>query len=544
MALTAELADGRRLEFPDGTDPGVVQATVKKLLSAQGTQTEGWTPFTPSGERTGGVADITTAEAIMGNPVTQFAIGAAEPVLGAAQAVGVPIDAKAIKEMSERGAQLYGGNWTRVPARLAGNILSPVWLGIAKTLPAGATLGDLVKAGTVMGGAAGATVLQDEPDLADRAVTAAGGAAGGALIGGGIAGAKAVGRGLLHGADLFRGDKGAGNILDRYLKRTIGPENVPVVAQQLRTGGAQPLPSYKPTAAEAVAGLPEGSPLVAHQRITAATPGGPSALFGRRILEQKDAIAAASSARDTQLVPLLNAELKAANQAGIKTTDVVANIDDMLQTPGFRASDVVSKSLNAVKDKINSLSKNAIVDGQDLWTVRKEIGNTIKTFAKETANWDKRLTSGLERQIQKSIDQSIVNAGAKDWPRLMGEYARQSQAIQAVKDTAKAAVRPSQRTDLFGGLRIAEETRAHVPQLLSRPMMAANAILRYFSSNIEPNIDKIATQRYLNPIQFAEALEKLTPSARSKVMDAMTKIGIAPAVQQAIQEQKAAEVSQ
>lgn len=30
MALFAELADGRKLEFPDGTDPSVVQATVKK----------------------------------------------------------------------------------------------------------------------------------------------------------------------------------------------------------------------------------------------------------------------------------------------------------------------------------------------------------------------------------------------------------------------------------------------------------------------------------------------------------------------------------
>jgi hypothetical protein len=33
MAITAELADGRRLEFPDGTDPGVVQSTVKRMLS-------------------------------------------------------------------------------------------------------------------------------------------------------------------------------------------------------------------------------------------------------------------------------------------------------------------------------------------------------------------------------------------------------------------------------------------------------------------------------------------------------------------------------
>ena len=33
--ITAELADGRRLEFPDGTDPQVVQSTVRRLISQQ-----------------------------------------------------------------------------------------------------------------------------------------------------------------------------------------------------------------------------------------------------------------------------------------------------------------------------------------------------------------------------------------------------------------------------------------------------------------------------------------------------------------------------
>jgi uncharacterized protein YecT (DUF1311 family) len=32
MAVFAELADGRRLEFPDGTDPAVIQSTVKRLV--------------------------------------------------------------------------------------------------------------------------------------------------------------------------------------------------------------------------------------------------------------------------------------------------------------------------------------------------------------------------------------------------------------------------------------------------------------------------------------------------------------------------------
>lgn len=33
MTITAELADGRRLEFPDGTDPAVIQRTVKRLVA-------------------------------------------------------------------------------------------------------------------------------------------------------------------------------------------------------------------------------------------------------------------------------------------------------------------------------------------------------------------------------------------------------------------------------------------------------------------------------------------------------------------------------
>ncbi len=38
MAIFAELADGRRLEFPDGTDPAIVQSTVKKVLAGSSRQ--------------------------------------------------------------------------------------------------------------------------------------------------------------------------------------------------------------------------------------------------------------------------------------------------------------------------------------------------------------------------------------------------------------------------------------------------------------------------------------------------------------------------
>ncbi len=48
MTIEAELADGRILEFPDGTDPSVIQATVKRLMGAP--------PVAPPTERTYGEA--------------------------------------------------------------------------------------------------------------------------------------------------------------------------------------------------------------------------------------------------------------------------------------------------------------------------------------------------------------------------------------------------------------------------------------------------------------------------------------------------------
>ena len=41
MAIYAELADGRVLEFPDGTDPAVVQRTVKNLIASETPPKEG-----------------------------------------------------------------------------------------------------------------------------------------------------------------------------------------------------------------------------------------------------------------------------------------------------------------------------------------------------------------------------------------------------------------------------------------------------------------------------------------------------------------------
>lgn len=521
--------------IPDGTPEEAIKARIATIRAGR---TKPAPMPEPAFEREAReTLSVTPAELISANPIVRAATAAARPILAANNLLVRPlglrgVDLEALDAMQARGAKALGyGGIETAGQDIGGGVISPVGVGAMKMAPAATALGRVAQ-GAGIGGLAGVTAGTDAP------LEAAGtGAAIGAAIPGAIEGVKTGVRGLSHVADLFRGETGAGNILDRYIRNAIGEKNVPAVVSQLRAAQGEPLPGYKPTVAEGVAGLPEGSPLVAHQRITAATKGGPSAEFGRRIIEQKGAITAAAEARDAQIVPLLQNEIRRANANGIKADAILSGIDKQLSTPGLRASDVVQKSLGAVKEKISSLAKDGLLDGADLWTVRKEIGNTIKNASKETANWDKRLTSGLERQIQRSIDQAIVDAGATRWPLYMNEYAARSQAIQRVKDAAKAAIRPDQRTDLFGGLRVAEETRTHVPQLLSRPMMAANAIMRYFSANIEPKIDKLAAQRYLNPKEFADALEKLPPQTQSQIRETMKRIGIAGTVQQAMKDQ-------
>ncbi len=63
MAIEAQLADGRVLEFPDGTDPAVVQSTVKRVI-AEGQAAQ--QPAIPQEDREGFGAAAAASMARMG----------------------------------------------------------------------------------------------------------------------------------------------------------------------------------------------------------------------------------------------------------------------------------------------------------------------------------------------------------------------------------------------------------------------------------------------------------------------------------------------
>lgn len=127
------------------------------------------------------------------------------------------------------------------------------------------------------------------------------------------------------------------------------------------------------------------------------------------------------------------AQLKASGASPLEISKVSDRIDGILQTPGLRASQVVQKALGAVRDRLTSLAdENGTIDAQDLYTVRKEIGNYVQQAAKESGSWDKRLSAGLSGQVQSAIDDAIEGA-APGFKAYLQRYRDMSQPIDQMK---------------------------------------------------------------------------------------------------------------
>lgn len=152
-------------------------------------------------------------------------------------------------------------------------------------------------------------------------------------------------------------------------------------------------------------------------------------------------IAAAKAARTAATAPVREAALESANIVGVSTQRLQRQLRGLESQPGIRASDVISKSLGEAKNKIAEFTdKDGFINAKDLYTIRKELGNAIRKNAQETQNWDKRLTGGLQDQVQEFIDEAIEAAGGRGWRDYLATYAGQSKPInqmQTLQDVQK-----------------------------------------------------------------------------------------------------------
>lgn len=267
----------------------------------------------------------------------------------------------------------------------------------------------------------------------------------------------------------------------------------------------------------------------------------------------------------------------------LKVNDIVDKIDTIKVAPGQRSSEVVQNTFRSLREKLTDpayVKSNGVIDSRDLYTIRKEIGNDIRKFAKEAANWDAKLTAGLEKSIKSYIDNSIEKAGGVRWKEYLDKYAQYSTKInqmaigkelarslnsplnaeragafaQAIKnapttikragggqrfETLGEAVTPEQvaaansvladlqraaKADELAksardlGLDVAE---AEIPQLLNQTVAITNAILRKLRSTKVEDLNREAAQLFANPRQLGIFMSSVPKTKAEKLVSAM-----------------------
>jgi ligand-binding SRPBCC domain-containing protein len=266
----------------------------------------------------------------------------------------------------------------------------------------------------------------------------------------------------------------------------------------------------------------------------------------------------------------------------LRVNPIIDNIDKVLTTPGTRASDVVVNVFSSLKEKLQRLSNptNGVIDSNDLYTIRKEIGNDIKKFSQESQNWDARLTSGLEKNVKSYIDNAIEKAGnSGDWKRYLDTFQQQStkinqmQIAQALEkqlgtplgnaervagfaaavenapnlikrstgqarfqkldeimtkkqmndiDSLLADVSREAKGDTLASLSRAEgQTTADLPNLLNRYATATNTVLKLIKKDAVADINRLMATMSLNTTLLADFMQGVPPSKAEAVVKAL-----------------------
>lgn len=540
-------------------------------------------------------------------PITRFAMGAASPLIGAAQLgakagdwlnqqMGVspivsPLITKklqeydAAKQRGMKAAGTEGYDWMGLLGNLAPS--TAIAGQVAKALPHATGALGKIGVGAAQGGAIGATTPTADPNFWQSKALQTG---GGAAVGGAVPLVGTIGQTVSDVTspllDLVR-KSGPANILNRYHRDIIGEQNLPPIKRALR-GATQLVRGSKPTAAEAVAGLTEGSPLAAAQKITASTAGGPSSAFGTRIADQQaarqaalDKIAkgitetgtvekrAAAAAKNyakafqdviqpnqqmrrlmerPSMVKAMRTAQDLAKEAGVslpwrrdhvKVQElhyVKLALDDMLKNPErFGLGKTEERAIMGTKDQLLKLieqQSSAYAKARSVHQQLSEVLNRVQVRdtlkGKLTSPTGKETPGSYLKALDDSAQMLKKSTGYNRFENLEQvlppKEAKVARSVAEDLERSVSGANPLQKTTLpGGGTNISKEELPHLPAMLSRPVMATNWILNKLGQeSVEPKIDALATQLYLNPRLLASALSQpqgMSPQVQRMLQD-------------------------
>lgn len=379
-------------------------------------------------------------------------------------------------------------------------------------------------------------------------------------------------------------ESGRANILTRYQDELLGGNsNARQQVIAALNGAKEIVPGSKPTAGEAIADIPEATGLAAHQKVMSKTPG-VSGEFAAREAEQQGArnaaisdiaqtpadLAAAKGQRlaegtqnyekafnnviksDPELAKLaenpyykdaLPDALKLAEAKGLDPkTDITEvqhfvklSLDKMLRRTGDTALASTEKgAVNSLqKDLVGWIEKN----NPDYAAARSAFSTASKPINEmEVGRYLKdKLVAPLENTERAAGFAQAVRDAPGTIQRSTGgpRFTELGQVLSPGKEQVVTSIledlqrkagfdRLARGTNISGGRSvIGGADGLHLPNLLSRPAMLANFVMKNIGQGADAKINSLAADRYLNPQMLADAFKNMPTGKRSEIVAAL-----------------------
>ena len=202
------------------------------------------------------------------------------------------------------------------------------------------------------------------------------------------------------------------------------------------------------------------------------------------------------SALNTQMAPVRDAILTFARNSGKTNVAPILNaIDSKLADPNIVGNTPLNSALSHYRKLISEIAdpETGIADPFSLYGIRKNAGLAMETLGKQQG-WDKKVTSGVTRDIQTAIDDVITSAsgvrtksGESAWKeqyltpfsqgaKYYGDVAREGKPGVMVKTADKLGAAGAKKARGIAGT---DEAPMQAPSLLDRGIMVVNTLLRY-----------------------------------------------------------------
>lgn len=211
----------------------------------------------------------------------------------------------------------------------------------------------------------------------------------------------------------------------------------------------------------------------------------------------------ARSSLENRLSPVRDEAITLARQGGVDIKPILNRIDVYRSASGNMSDDVLQNATGEIRSKLAKLTESGSPDPAELHTIRKQLSSTIAKYSKESADWDKKKASKVERVLQLAIDDALDKAVSKADPtrsklwseNYMGEYAKGSKLIRTAEEGLE---RESQLASKAIGSVRGRVTGAENPvqgvNLLSRIATITNTIIRAAEGAAGTKVEKALTR--------------------------------------------------